>query len=768
MSGQEQLSVRSRLSPTQTTMSDVAMEDQVSLLSTRSVRPIPDTLTKLIKRIRALTIKLLPLEVEMDVITDPTSRVITPAVISAYIEGAGDFGEALPYCLLRARQTFVWDANHDAANYGENMSRAMACETLARRVLHTVPPDRLDDIMSCRFRHSEWDGDESALSSALELAIDQQATVFLSCSEAQAVVNSLWRGDWVQVNREDNEIDYEEYKFKHDGTLWAHIDPSRLSVPRYQNAFRITLWLVFLFIYSRAIQQPIEQNRQPRHQLDEWEILLYVQALAYSVEEFHKLYKMLRFFTWRVFNFWRVISLLAYSLLIAAFILRVWGLFAPDDDQSSALKLKSFQVLSCVSPLIWMKLVTVVEGFKYVGTMQICVSRMLQESTLFFVLLSILGIGFAQGMYALDAADGVTDHGVTVINTLLQALLQAPDFEQPAVSNYGLILYYMWNVATTVILLNVLISLFSSAYDDITDDAEAHFLAFFAEKTIAMIRELITVVEGFKYVGTMQICVSRMLQESTIFFVLLSILGIGFAQGMYALDAADGVTDHGVTVINTLLQALLQAPDFEQPSVNNFGLVLYYMWNVATTVILLNVLISLFSSAYDDITDDAEAHFLAFFAEKTIVMIRAPDSYVYPAPFNLVEVFLVAPFELILSHKSYAKLNRTVMFVMFFIPLTMIALFEAHLDTRRNVFMRHMFSATQDGEDEDPDSRDPQVNDANGLLISKKSFDELVKVFPNSFLSSEATIMQELHQLRHRMEELFKQLEAKNVAKAST
>ncbi|KAH7343410.1 calcium activated cation channel [Rhizoctonia solani] len=613
-------------------MSDVAMEDQVSLLSTSSVRPSPDTLTKLIKRIRALTLKLLPLEVELDAITDPTSRIVTPAVISAYIEAAGDFGEALPYCLLRARQSFIWDANHDTADYGENMSRAMACETLARRVLHTIPADRLDDVMSCRFRHAEWDGDKSALSSALELAIDQQATVFLSCSEAQAVVESLWRGDWVQVNRADNEIDYEEYQFKHDGTLWAHIDPSRLSVPRYQNFFRITLWLVFLFIYSRAIQQPIEQNRQPRHPLDEWEVLLYVQALAYSMEEFYKIYKMLRYFTWRVFTFWRVISIVTYSLLITAFVLRIWGLYAPDDDHSSMLKLTSFQVLSCVSPLIWIKLITVVEGFKYVGTMQICVSRMLQESTIFF---------------------------------------------------------------------------------------------------------------------------------------LLSILGIGFAQGMYALDAADGVTDHGMTVINTLLQALLQAPDFEQPAVNNFGLILYYMWNVSTTVILLNVLISLFSSAYDDITDDAEAHFLAFFAEKTIAMIRAPDSYVYPAPFNLIEIFLVAPFELVLSHKAYAKLNRTVMFVVFFIPLTMIALFEAHLDTRRNVYMRHMFNATQDGEDEDPENRDPQVTGENGLVISKKSFEEITKAFPNSFLSSEATIVQELQSLRHRMEELFKQLEVKNAAKAS-
>jgi len=258
-----------------------------------------------------------------------------------------------------------------------------------------------------------------------------------------------------------------------------------------------------------------------------------------------------------------------------------------------------------------------------------------------------------------------------------------------------------------------------------------------------------------------------MLQESTIFFVLLSILGIGFAQGMYALDAADGVTDHGMTVINTLLQALLQAPDFEQPAVSNFGLVLYYMWNVATTVILLNVLISLFSSAYEDITDDAEAQFIAFFAEKTIGMIRAPDSYVFPAPFNIIEIFLVAPFELVLSRKRYAQLNRRVMVILFFIPLALVALFEVHLDVRRNIFMRQMFTAAQDGEEEDPENRDPEVDHEDGLRISKKSFDEIVKAFPNSFLSSEATIMNELHAMKHRMEELFMKLEAKNSTSAS-
>lgn len=75
----------------------------------------------------------------------------------------------------------------------------------------------------------------------------------------------------------------------------------------------------------------------------------------------------------------------------------------------------------------------------------------------------------------------------------------------------------------------------------------------------------------------MQICVARMLQESGIFFgvctsshflavcsadlddmQLLALLGIGFLQGLYALDAADGSADQPHEIINLLIQALLQ------------------------------------------------------------------------------------------------------------------------------------------------------------------------------------------------------------------
>lgn len=61
--------------------------------------PFPE----LIKRLRVLTVSLLPLEVDPQSINDPTSRVITPKVISAYISAGGDLVETVchskqPHC----------------------------------------------------------------------------------------------------------------------------------------------------------------------------------------------------------------------------------------------------------------------------------------------------------------------------------------------------------------------------------------------------------------------------------------------------------------------------------------------------------------------------------------------------------------------------------------------------------------------------------------------------------------------------------------------
>lgn len=62
-------------------------------------------------------------------------------------------------------------------DYDECLCRATACEVLARRIIHNLPADRLENVMSTRFKYRERDGDESPPTSALETAIDQHCTV---------------------------------------------------------------------------------------------------------------------------------------------------------------------------------------------------------------------------------------------------------------------------------------------------------------------------------------------------------------------------------------------------------------------------------------------------------------------------------------------------------------------------------------------------------------------------------------------------------------
>jgi hypothetical protein len=99
----------------------------------------------------------------------------------------------------------------------------------------------------------------------------------------------------------------------------SFLDPSRLAVPkyvhhsieefvpqpisRYQNYFRITVWLFFLAVYSIAgafmpiststtvskprpqqVQEPLDKIDPNNQHIDAWEVILYVLALSFSLE----------------------------------------------------------------------------------------------------------------------------------------------------------------------------------------------------------------------------------------------------------------------------------------------------------------------------------------------------------------------------------------------------------------------------------------------------------------------------------------------------
>jgi hypothetical protein len=92
-------------------------------------------------------------------------------------------------------------------------------------------------------------------------------------------------------------------------------------------------------------------------------------------------------------------------------------------------------------------------------------------------------------------------------------------------------------------------------------------------------------------------------------------------------------------------------------------------------VILLNILIALYNSAYEDITENAIDEYMALFSQKTMQFVRAPDENVFIAPFNLIEMFcLILPFEWWMDPATYDKLNDYVMFVLYS-PLLVVTAF---------------------------------------------------------------------------------------------
>lgn len=103
-------------------------------------------------------------------------------------------------------------------------------------------------------------------------------------------------------------------------------------------------------------------------------------------------------------------------------------------------------------------------------------------------------------------------------------------------------------------------------------------------------------------------------------------------------------------------------------------------------VILLNILIALYNSAYEDITDNAIDEYMALFSQKTMQFVRAPDENVFIAPFNLIEMlFLIIPFEWWMDDARYNRLNDYVMGFLYS-PLLVVT---AILETRQAHHVRY-------------------------------------------------------------------------------
>ena len=223
--------------------------------------------------------------------------------------------------------------------------------------------------------------------------------------------------------------------------------------------------------------------------LDVVEGILYLMTFSFICDEVAKFWKI----GWYYFGFWNAFNNCLYALLTASFITRIMSLIHSsdvDDERRVELNKLSYHIFAFSAPMFWLRLMLYLDTFRFFGSMLVVLKVMMKESLIFFALLTIIVVGFLQAFIGLNQTEDTPKVTSFIIQAMANSVMQSPDFDgfDEYAAPWGLILYYIFTFVVMVVLLNILIALYNSAYEDITDNAIDEYMALFAQKTMQFVR----------------------------------------------------------------------------------------------------------------------------------------------------------------------------------------------------------------------------------------------------------------------------------------
>ena len=439
-------------------------------------------MTKVALRLRFQIEQVIPCELEQFKVTKANSPVITQKVIKTAKEAGGKEQEqCVVYCLLVCYRWFKLQALLEPWDTDLYHVRATACEVMAKHIIESEENQDylLQELLLKRYSIM-INGKETEPANAIERAVDLHALLIIGSSGYQKCIQYLWRGWLVQDDQyPSNFVPWEK---KAITNYWEHFDPDRMRAPLYQNAVQIFFSLLFLALYTGAIN-----TINSTGDLDIVEGILYLMTAGFIFDEAVKFWKVGRYY----FSFWNAFNNVLYALLVISFITRIIALgHAEDDDLRRKYNVLSYNFLAFSAPMFWMRLLLYLDTFRFFGAMLVVLKVMMKESLIFFALLVIVMVGFLQAFIGMDHVDDNVQVTSFIVQSMLQAVMQSPNFDgfENFAPPFGIILYYIFTFVVMVILLNILIALYNSAYSDITDNAVDEYMALFAQKTIQFVR----------------------------------------------------------------------------------------------------------------------------------------------------------------------------------------------------------------------------------------------------------------------------------------
>lgn len=234
------------------------------------------------------------------------------------------------------------------------------------------------------------------------------------------------------------------YKHKANTDYWSHFDPNRMRAPQYQNAVQVFFSLLFLTLYTIAIN-----TINSRGDLDVVEGVLYVMTAGFMFDEISKLWKVGRYYM----GFWNVFNSTLYALLTVSFITRMIALGHPIGEHTRRKYNElSYNFLAFSAPMFWMRLLLYLDTFRFFGAMIVVLKVMMKESLIFFALLTIVMIGFLQAFIGMDQVDDDAKVTSFIMQAMINTVMQSPDFSgfENFAPPFGIILYYIFTFVVMV------------------------------------------------------------------------------------------------------------------------------------------------------------------------------------------------------------------------------------------------------------------------------------------------------------------------------
>ncbi|EPS30177.1 hypothetical protein POX_b02812 [Penicillium oxalicum] len=441
-------------------------------------------IAKVALRLRYQIEQVVCCELDESALTDSNSRIISEHVVqTAKRAGGEDYSACVVFCLIVCLRWFKMQANIELWDADLHHGRATACEVIAKRIIESEPDQDhlLKNILLKRYSIF-IEGEESSPANVVERAIDLHALRVIGSSGYQKCIQYIWRG-WI-CQEEGNPTNFVEYRDKSSTDYWVHFHPDRMRTPLYQNICQIIFSLVYLCLYTAVIN-----TVNPTGDLDLAEWILYLMTLGFICDEVAKFWKVGR----NYFKFWNAFNSTLYALLAISFAMRCVALaHSPSTHHAQRERFNglSYNFLAFSGPMFWMRMMLYLDSFRFFGAMFVVLRVMMKESIIFFALLFVVLVGFFQAFIGMSQVDSDVDMTGPIIQGMANSVMQSPEFEifQDFAFPFGIILYYVFNFVVMIVLLNILIALYNSAYEDISGNANDEFMAIFAAKTMQFVR----------------------------------------------------------------------------------------------------------------------------------------------------------------------------------------------------------------------------------------------------------------------------------------